>query len=181
MAVDEDLSLVEQSLRGDQIAFGRLVDKYQRLVFNLALNMSKNHDDAADITQSVFLKVFEKLQSFDPKYKFFSWLYRIAVNESLNFVQKRGRTEELEEETVSDLPSPDGVMESGDITQGVQDALLELDLNYRVVLILKHFQELSYEEISQVLDIPEKLVKSRLFTARTMLRTVCKQRGIAQG
>ena len=177
--VDDDLTFVRQTLQGDQIAFERLVDKYQRLVFNLALNMARDYDDAADITQSVFLKVYEKLSTFDPKYKFFSWLYRIAVNESLNLVQKQGRTEALVEETASELPMPDGTVESGDITQGVQEALLELDLNYRVVLVLKHFQDLSYEEISHILDIPEKLVKSRLFSARMMLRTVCKRRGLA--
>ena len=176
--VDDDLSLVQYSLKGDQIAFGKLVEKYQRLVFNLALNMSKDYDDAADITQSVFLKVYEKLSTFNPKYKFFSWLYRIAVNESLNLVQKQGRTEALVEETASDIPTPDGAVESGDVTQGIQDALLELDVNYRVVVILKHFQDLSYEEIASILDIPEKLVKSRLFTARTMLRTICKRRGV---
>ncbi|MCI0563221.1 MAG: sigma-70 family RNA polymerase sigma factor [Nitrososphaera sp.] len=176
--VDEDISIVQRAVEGDNAAFGRLVEKYQRLVFNLALNMSRNYDDAADITQSVFLKVYEKLGSFDPKYKFFSWLYRIAVNESLNLVQKQGRMEELDEETASDLPTPDGTAESGDVTQGVQEALLELDLNYRIVIVLKHFQDLSYEEIAVILDIPEKLVKSRLFTARTMLRTICKQRGI---
>ncbi|HEY4611627.1 MAG TPA: sigma-70 family RNA polymerase sigma factor [Bacteroidota bacterium] len=176
--VDDDLTIVQQTLSGDSAAFERLVEKYQRLVFNLALNMSRNYDDAADITQSVFLKVYEKLGSFNPKYKFFSWLYRIAVNESLNLVQKQGRTEELDEEIATDQHAPDSSAESGDVTQGVQDALLELDLNYRVVIVLKHFQDLSYDEISLILDIPEKLVKSRLFTARTMLRKICTQRGI---
>lgn len=176
--VDDDLKLVEQTLKGDRKSFECIVEKYQKLVFNLALRMSRNSDDAADITQSVFLKVYEKLSTFDPKYKFFSWLYRIAVNEALNLVQKAERREELSEGIASEEEMPDRSIGSQDTTNGVQEALLELDVPYRVVIVLRHFQDLSYQEISQILDIPEKTVKSRLFTARTLLRTICQRRGI---
>jgi RNA polymerase sigma-70 factor (ECF subfamily) len=179
MIVDDDQRLVEQALRGDTKAFESLVEKYQKLVFNLAYKMSRDYDDSADITQTVFLKVFEKLKSFDTKYKFFSWLYRIAVNESLNAVQKRVPSERFNEETVVSQDTPYDSIDSEDASQRVQEALLELDLNYRVVIVLRHFQDLSYEEISQILDIPEKKVKSRLFSGRTMLRTICQRRGIA--
>jgi RNA polymerase sigma-70 factor (ECF subfamily) len=177
--VDDDQKLVEQSILGDSKAFDRLVEKYQKLVFNLAYKMSRNYDDSADITQAVFLKVYEKLRSFDPKYKFFSWLYRVAVNESLNAVQKRVPNEQFNEETVVGQDSPHDRVDAEDVSQRVQEALLELDLNYRIVIVLKHFQDLSYEEISQILDIPEKKVKSRLFSGRMMLRTICRRRGIA--
>lgn len=176
--VDEDLKLVERSLQGDRKSFERIVEKYQKLVFNLARRMSRNTDDAADITQSVFLKVYEKLSTFDPKYKFFSWLYRIAVNESLNHIQRSEGREELSEGITAEEEMPDRALRSQDTTHGVQEALLELDVNYRVVIVLRHFQDLSYEEIGQILGIPEKTVKSRLFTARTMLRTICRRRGI---
>lgn len=178
MMVDDDLKFVEQTLGGDRKAFERLVEKYQKLVYNLALNMTRNSDDAADITQSVFMKVCQKLNTFDPKYKFFSWLYRIAVNEALNVVNKRERTEELNEEAVAAEGSPDEAGRADDVTQSVQDALLELDVNNRAVIVLRHFHDLSYEEIAQILDVSEKKVKSRLFSARTMLRTICQRRGI---
>lgn len=179
MMVDDDSKLVEHTLRGDPRSFERLVEKYQKLVFNLAYKMSQDKDEAADITQSVFLKVYEKLNSFNPKYKFFSWLYRIAVNESLNVVQRRVPSEEYNDETFADQTTPHNVVDSDDVTQRVQDALLDLDVNYRAVIVLRHFQELSYEEIAEILDIPENKVKSRLFSARTMLRTICQKRGIA--
>lgn len=179
MIVDDDQRLVEQALRGDTKAFECLVEKYQKLVFNLAYRMSRDSDDSADITQTVFLKVYEKLKSFDTKYKFFSWLYRIAVNESLNAVQKRVPSEQFNEETVVSQDTSYDSIDSEDASQRVQEALLELDLNYRVVIVLRHFQDLSYEEISQILDISEKKVKSRLFSGRTMLRTICQRRGIA--
>lgn len=176
--VDDDLKLVDGVLKGNRKSFEAIVEKYHKLVYNLALRMSRNADDAADITQSVFLKVYEKLSTFDSKYKFFSWLYRIAVNEALNLVQKVERREKLSEEMASEEEMPDLSVGSQDTTHGVQEALLELDVPYRAVIVLRHFQDLSYEEISQILDIPEKTVKSRLFTARTMLRTICQRRGI---
>ncbi len=179
MMVDDDQEFVEQTLRGDRKAFERLVDKYQKLVFNLALNMSRDSEDAADITQSVFLKVYQKLYTFDPKYKFFSWLYRIAVNESLNLVKKQERSEGLDVGALAAEDYPDGEVRSDDVARSVQDALLELEVNHRAVIVLRHFHDLSYGEIAQILDISENKVKSRLFSARALLRTICKRRGIA--
>ena len=178
--VDDDVTYVDRTLRGDKRAFESLVEKYQKLVFNLAYNMTRNRDDAADVTQSVFLKVYEKLYSFNRKFKFFSWMYRIALNEALNVVQKQDRTKTLDEEIASDARSPDGGLAVEDQTRSIQDAVLELEANYRVVIVLRHFQDLSYEDIATVLEIPEKTVKSRLFTARALLRTICLRRGIIE-
>lgn len=172
MEEDDDAILVRRCLEGDEEAFERIVDKYQKAVVNLALRMITDYQDAEDVTQSVFVKLFEKLETFNPKYKFFSWLYRIAVNESLNFLDQRKHFEELSSEIISDEKTPEEAYDEIEATRDVQKALMTLKPEYRIAVVLKHFQDLSYEEISRILDIPEKTVKSRLFTARQLLGKV---------
>jgi len=89
MIANNDTDLVQECLAGNTKAFEALIDKYQKKIFNIVYRMTGNDDDAEDITQSVFIKVYEKLSSFNPKYKFFSWLYRIALNESLNLMNQK--------------------------------------------------------------------------------------------
>ncbi len=171
MKEDTDIILVRQCLRGNNGAFEAIVDKYQKPVFNAALRIINNYQDAEDVTQSSFVKAFEKLPSFKPRYKFFSWLYRIVVNESLNFVSQRKRLQELNTDLVSREKTAEEAYDDIETSQQLQVALMDLKVEHRVVIVLKHFQDLSYTEISQILDIPEKTVKSRLFTAREQLKT----------
>ena len=93
MNEDRDIALLNDCKRGDRKALDSLVRRYERPVYNAAYRMLGNPDEAADVTQTVFLKAFENLDRFNPKYKFFSWIYRIAINESINQLKKRGRTE----------------------------------------------------------------------------------------
>lgn len=174
----DDTLLVERSLGGDTRAFGDLVGKYQRPVFNIALRLTHDVDEANDVAQATFIKAFEKLQTFDTKRKFFSWLYRIAVNESLSACERLKRREPIREDVaVEDAGADDAAGEEVTATR-VLVALQELKLDLRAVIVLRHFQNLSYQEIGQVLDIPERTVKSRLFTARTTLRDILVKRGI---
>jgi RNA polymerase sigma-70 factor (ECF subfamily) len=178
MIVEDDSVLVSECLRGDRKAFEVIVERYQKPVFNLALRIVNDYDDAQDVAQSAFVKAFENLKSYNPKYKFFSWLYRIAINESLNFVGQRQNLQRLDEAEVSKELSPEETLDTAINSQAVQDALMKLKLEHRVVIILKHFQELSYREISYILDLPEKTVKSRLFTAREQLRRVLLRKAL---
>lgn len=171
MKEDTDIILVRHCLNGNNRAFESIVDKYEKPVFNAALRIINNYQDAEDVTQSAFVKAFEKLTTFNPRYKFFSWLYRIVVNESLNFVSQRKRLVELNTDLVSREKTAEEAYDDIETSQQVQVALMDLKVEHRVVIVLKHFQELSYTEISQILDISEKTVKSRLFTAREQLRT----------
>lgn len=173
----EDLELVEKTLGGETRAFEGLVRNYQKIVFNVALRMTNDADDAADITQDVFVKAFDKLKSFDRRYRFFSWLYRIAVNESLNFVRSQRRWEPLDEPE-SQLAAPEPEV---DILLPVliERALMELKPDSRIVIVLRHFHDLSYLEIGRLLDLPEKTVKSRIHTAREMLRDIFIRKGIS--
>ncbi len=178
MVEQEDAKLIQQCLGGDQKAFETLVEKYQKPMFNAALRIIDNQEDAADVTQAAFVKAYENLKQFDGRYKFFSWLYRITVNGSLNFVNARQRFEELPEDTVSPDKNADDVFSEEDTARTVQRALMKLTPDYRAVIVLSHFRELSYKEISDVLGIPEKRVKSRLFSARQMLKNVLSRKGV---
>lgn len=178
MIHDEDLDLVRQFLAGDRSAFERIVEKYQKTVFNVALRMTHEAREAEDIAQEVFLKVYERLKSFNPEYRFFSWLYRITVNESLNTLDRQKRYQELDEEMAADGPDLDEIAEANERGRRIADALMDLKVDQRAVVVLKHFEGLSYEEIAQVLEISEKKVKSRLFTARQVLRDILLKRGI---
>ncbi len=172
----EDQTLVRRYLGGERGAFEPLVDRYQKTIYNVALRMARDPDDAADITQNVFIKASEKLGSYDPKYKFFSWIYRIAVNESLNFVGSKRRNDELPEDLVSGEGNPEEMLQAGMLSHSVEEGLAKLTDDNRIVIILRHFEELSYDEIGFILDLPVKTVKSRLFTARQSLKKILLQK-----
>ena len=174
-ALDEqDRALVKLYLEGQSHAAGGLVDRYQKLLFNLALRMLNNAQDAEDVTQTVFLNAFLKLRSYDPRYRFFSWIYRMTVNESLNELKRRKRTVPLGDEPA--IPAPEA---TADRTTEAEDqlsrALTYLKPDDRALVVLKHFLFLSYEEMGDVLEIDVRTIKSRLFTARERLRTALLQ------
>ena len=177
---DEDALLLDRCLEGDGGAFGQLVDRYQRVLFNVSLRMVGNREDARDITQTVFLKVYENLGKFDRRHKFFSWVYRIMINESLNHLNKARRMEPLDEALQSGAGGPEEECSQHRLHDSVQAALLELSPDYRQVIILRHFVQLSYLEMSGVLEVPEKTVKSRLHTARQLLGGIFSKHGIAR-
>jgi RNA polymerase sigma-70 factor (ECF subfamily) len=177
MIEQDDLALVERCLGGDNRAFEGIVEKYQKPVFNAVFRIVNDYDDSEDVTQAAFVKAYEKLRSFNRKYKFFSWLYRIAVNESINFVNSRKNLEELNESLMSNEKTPDETFDRIDLSERIRDALLDLKLEYRTVVVLKHFQNLSYQEISYIIDVPEKTVKARLFTARERLKGILLRKG----
>jgi RNA polymerase sigma-70 factor (ECF subfamily) len=165
---DEDVKWVARCLRGDTSAFEPLVVKHQRVLFSVALRLVGNYEDARDATQNAFIRAFERLDTFDPERKFFSWIYRIAVNESLNLRRGRRVHEPLEATVQASAAQRDGA-EAAELSEHVRDAIVALTPEQREVVILKYFAEMSYEEIGDALGLPEKTVKSRLFTARQQL------------
>lgn len=168
------MTLVRNALRGDREAFGLLVERYQGQIFNVALRITGDRAEAEDVAQNVFLKVYENLASFDTGRRLFSWIYRIAVNEALNAERRRKSHEVLEDH---DAPAASGV-DNVDHAGIIQASLLALKPEHRAVLVLRHFQDLSYEEIGEALGLPVRKVKSRLFTARALLRGLLEQRGL---
>jgi RNA polymerase sigma-70 factor (ECF subfamily) len=174
---DPDQTLIERWRSGDQQAFTELVVRYQRPIYNAAFWILRKAEDANDITQAVFLKVAERLDEYDPQFKFFSWIYRIAVNESLNLLRRNGHEEGLDDEV--ELPGPDSanperIASAAQVSRRIQSALMSMAINDRMVLMLRHFSDCSYQEIGDILGLDEKTVKSRLFEARLRLRVLLK-------
>ena len=174
----DDIGLVREALAGKTSAFGALVERYQKVVFNVAYRMTRDYDEAQDIAQVAFVKAYENLARFDPKYRFFSWLYRIAINETLNRIKSKQRLEELNTRLKSDEKDPAEACGETDLVEKIQDALMEIEPKYRILLVLRHLRAFSYKDIGDAVGIPEGKVKSRLFTARRLLRTALISRGI---
>ena len=170
MSKTDDTQLIERCRSGDRQAFEALLVEYEKPVFNAAYRMLNSRDDAQDVTQTVFLKVFENIDQFDPSRRFFSWIYRITLNESINWLGKKNRLEPLTYEAAFEGKGPEQEVESANVAANVQAALMTIKSDYRSVVVLKHFLGCSYMEISQILDVPEKKVKSRLYTARQQLK-----------
>src|SRR5210317_95803 len=178
MSKTDDTKLIERCRSGDRKAFEALLMEYEKTVFNAAYRMLNSRDDAQDVTQTVFLKVFENFDKYDPSRRFFSWIYRITLNESINWLGKENRLEPLLYETADEGKGPDEEVESARVSAGVQAALMTINTDYRTVVILKHFLGCSYVEISEILELPEKTVKSRLYTARQHLKDELTDQGL---
>jgi RNA polymerase sigma-70 factor, ECF subfamily len=177
MSDREDQVLVSKTLAGDRNAFGGLVDKYQKPVFNLALRMVQDRDDAEDIAQTTFVKAFSRLSSFDQNFRFFSWLYKIALNECANCLNRRNRHEPLNETLASD-DGQEAAQAANDEERHLQEALADLQEGERALVLLKHYEGRSYEEIGEILDLSVQKVKSRLFSARLKLREILLRKGV---
>lgn len=183
MHEDQDTALISSCRRGDREALGLLVSRYEKPIFNAAYRMLGNRAEASDVTQSVFLKVFEHLDGYESKYRFFSWIYRIALNTSIDQLHRRQALEPagdefIEDRAVSRAAGPEDLVNASQLHDVVQAALMELQQDYRAVIVLRHFAECSYEQMAEVLHIPEKTVKSRLYSARQLLKEKLSARGV---
>lgn len=170
--------LIRAAQRGSARAFGTLAGRYERVLFNLALRLVHNREDARDLTQTVFLKAYRGLGRFDPDRRLYSWLYRIMLNEGLNHVGARRTQEPLDEAVAAPGGTPEDTYEQNSLDARVQAGLMALNIEHRQVIVLRHFLQLTYEEIANVLEIPEKTVKSRLFSARQQLGPILRRLGV---
>jgi len=178
MAEDSDAgTLVRRCCGGDRRAFEALVVRYQKTVYNAALRMLHDREEARDVTQTVFLKAYEHLDRYDPQFRFYSWLYRIALNESIDTLQRRRPLEALDLDAPDGAPGPEEAAGLHQVRDGLLRALMTLRAEYRAVVVLRHFTGCSYEDMAQILDLPEKTVKSRLFSARQLLRSALEAQG----
>lgn len=181
-APKEDLSLVEETLAGNQLAFQLLVERYQGRMFALARHYTRNTAELEDIVQDTFLKAFTHLSSFERQSSLYTWLARIAINTSLDFLKRHGRSpvqavEDLEvvqgferSRPNSHSPAPDSRLEREEIARITQEVLAELPEIFRTVLVLREFEDLPYQEIADILGISIGTVESRLFRARARFR-----------
>ena len=181
MTREEEVAVVERVRAGDVNAYEALVAAHEKNVYNLALRMTGNPADAEDMAQEAFLKAYRSLSEFRGDSKFSVWLYRIVSSVCLDFLRKQKRRQTVShsveddegEETQLDIPdlaqSPEELLERRMTREAVQKGLALLPPDQRQILLLREIQGLSYEEISQALDIEPGTVKSRIFRARKKL------------
>lgn len=181
MTREEELRSVESVLGGDVNAFETLVLSYEKNVYNLALRMVKNPEDASDMAQEAFIRAYNSLASFRGESKFSVWLYRIVSNVCLDFLRSRSRHPTVSlsvendegEETELDIPdesqSPEALLERRLTRDSVRRGLDALSEEYRQILLLREIQGLSYDEIAETLSMELGTVKSRIFRARKKL------------
>lgn len=180
MTKEEELELIQRVLDGDSSSYEKLVLENQTRVYNLALRMVGNEDDAFDMSQEAFLKAYNSLGSFRGESRFSVWLYRLTSNVCLDFLRSEGRRAhnsltyvDEEDEKELDIPderfSPQTEMERKELREAVHSGLLKLPRDYRVILLLREIDGLSYEEIAEALKLETGTVKSRIFRARKKL------------
>ena len=178
--VTTDEIIVERALSGDAEAFGEIVRRWERRIFALAYGMLGREEDARDATQETFLAAFRNLRGFRGEAKVSSWLHRIAVNQCITR-QRRAKVRSesaLEEEQEKDAGSfatplrlsPVRITERTQITHAVRRAVNSLPVELKQIVVMKEFEELTFKEISDILDVPLSTVKSRLYTALRQLQ-----------
>ena len=179
--------LIADLCEGDETALAPLVEKYKRMVYRLAMQITKNHADADDVMQETFIKVYRSIRTFRKDAAFETWLYRIVVNEALNFVKRRERQRESTLEIASEAAyeattryraqianDPHAHAEKSELRHHVTEAVNSLSLKHRTVVILHEFEGLTHAEIASILNCSEGTVHSRLHYARKKLRTLLK-------
>ena len=171
-AKEQDLIRLAQG--GNSDAFGRLVAHYQQTVYNIAYRLTGNRQETEDVSQETFVKAHQALDRFDPQRPFAPWLYRIATNTALNWIKRRRPEVELDAETppVDAAPGPEARAIAADSAARLRAAITALPPNHRAAIELRHFQGLSYHEMSEVLEAPLSDIKSWLFRARRKQREV---------
>jgi len=178
MKGEDDRVLVSRCHGGDRAACGELVARYQKPIFNAALRMLHQPEDARDVAQTTFLKAFEHLGDYNPSFKFYSWIYRIALNESLNALgARRPLAPRDADDEADEAPGPEQRLEGEQMSRAIDEALSGIKPELRTLIVLRHFMHLSYQDIADIVALPEKTVKSRLYTARQMLRDSLLQQG----
>jgi RNA polymerase sigma-70 factor, ECF subfamily len=174
---EDDPELLRRARAGDREAFGELFTKYGRRVYRVARRMCRNDEDAWDVTQEAFMRAMQAMPGFDPRYRFFTWIYRITTNLAINMSQKRKRHAEVmfdEEYGAEGLQAlPDDLSEqasAGELTRAIEEAVQKLSPPLRAVFVLRVDQQLSYSEIASTLGIAMGTVMSRLNRARNEVR-----------
>ncbi|HVS30117.1 MAG TPA: sigma-70 family RNA polymerase sigma factor [Thermoanaerobaculia bacterium] len=179
----DDRALVTRILAGDRDRFTELVSRYEKRVINYVYRITHRYEDAHDLAQDIFVKVYLALDRFDPKYQFSTWLFRIAQNSAIDALRKKtlpevpltrpGSDEDggpKEREFADDGISPYRALKNKQLSVAIDRAVLDLPPDYRELIQLRHFAELSYEEIASMKKLPLGTVKNKLFRARNLLK-----------
>ncbi len=169
---EDEFTIIKLIQQGDTRSYKQLVSKYQWPVFNLMFNMTHNRTFAEELTQDVFVRAYENLHSFDFNHRFFSWLYRIAINLAISQNNRMKRYDDTGHFPDLSLNSVEEKLIGNERLLMLHDAIAKLNEKHRPVIVLYYFDQLTYAEISELLNITEKKVKSRLFEARKKLKKI---------
>lgn len=186
----EDYDLIGRAIKGDQSAYDRLMKKYYKLVNNLIYRMIYNKEDVEDLTQEAFIKAFNSLEKFDHQFAFSTWLYKIASNNCIDYLRKKklntisidkeidSEDEDLRFEIPDVEYKPDRNILDAEKKKILEDAIASLPEKYKTVILLRHQDEMEYEEIAQKLNIPLGTVKAHIFRGRELLNKYLKDKMI---
>ena len=166
----EDLQLIAEVLSGNKQSYGQIIQKYQTKMYNLAYRITHNSEDAMDIVQEGFLKAYYNLNKFDSNKSFMPWIYKITQNTALTHIKKRKSSVDIEK-----LKNVIGTDSSDDKKLFLESVLNSLPPDYRIILELRHYQDLTYEDIAEELDLSVSAVKSKLFRARKHLQETLRR------
>lgn len=181
----EDRALVARILAGERDRFSELVSRYERRIINYVYRITHRYEEAHDLAQEIFVKVFLALDRYDPKYQFSTWIFRIAQNSAIDQIRKKGIPEvslsaparpsgddggTREREFPDPNVSPYRTLKNKQLSAAIDVAIEKLPVDYRELIQLRHFGELSYEEIADMKKMPLGTVKNKLFRARNLLK-----------
>ncbi|MGH9820009.1 MAG: RNA polymerase sigma factor [Pyrinomonadaceae bacterium] len=182
-----DVELIAKAIRGREDSFEELVRRYQRPITNYVYRILNNYDASLDVTQEVFIKVYNSLRKYSSEYKFSTWLYRIAHNAAIDHVRRNSMVQQsLETENLdgayqlqleSPNPTPEQDREISEWRTEIDAVVKCLPTAYRDLILLRHSRDLSYDEIAGITGLPLGTVKNRLFRAREMMREIFVERG----
>jgi len=174
--MDQERAWIEQALKGDQTAFGQLVQAYERPVYNLAYRMLGDPAEAEDAAQETFLRAYSKLATYQPERKFVNWLLSIASHYCIDRLRRKGRAPQLSLDgplppqwTISKAPRPDQEVSQKEQREQVRQALETLPADYRAAVVLRYWYGMSYDEIAVTMHTTESAIKARLHRARRMM------------
>ncbi|MEO8885075.1 MAG: sigma-70 family RNA polymerase sigma factor [Mucilaginibacter sp.] len=179
-----DFHLVVRAREGDQKAYADLMQRYKDSIYFMVLKMVNNKEDAMDLTVETFAKAFEKLEKYQPEYAFSTWLFRVATNNCIDFIRKKKLNttsihgmmdddgDEQPLQIKSDGLNPEETSIKKQQTEELKQLIDSLPPRYRNLIVLRYFDELSYEEIAQQLDLPLGTVKAQLFRGRYLLGNI---------
>lgn len=188
MDVLADEALVKLCLEGDRQAFAEIVERYQKQIFSLAFRLTNQVEDAQDLAQEAFLKIYQVLDKYDPTRPFFPWMYKVAVNVCYTALRKKPEPTTPLDKVIDFAPlipetytQPEDYIEVKEIQNIVGQALAELPENYRVPLVLRYLEDLTYQQIADVMDLPLTTIETRLFRGKSLLQkrlTAILERGV---
>ena len=170
-----DFSLIQKIKEGDRSSWNMLIDKYSKSVYNIALNFCRNPEDASDITQDIFIKIFKNINRVDEKFNFTSWILKVSKNHCIDYWRKNKKNQpmiEYSDKTFGEENSPEKKYLKDNDIMNLRKMLSKLKPDTRMLIILRDIRGHSYKEISEIMDVPEGTVKSGINRARLKLAKI---------